>query len=166
MRGYPHVAKDFILPISWPMNLIVRYAQGLGQLLVCRVTGDVRPSSELRYGAVWRVAQITDLSSSRSLLPIERANFSHFTTQNNAEGAPGSGWEPGSWGCRSGRAHGLQKQQTAIAAEGKEVQMAPTVVALQTSRHGEPQKGTATSRPRFPPRTRGSLRLSLYSCET
>jgi hypothetical protein len=41
-----------------------------------------------------RVARITDFSFSRSLLPIERANFFPFTTQNNTEGAPGSHTEP------------------------------------------------------------------------
>src|SRR5216684_2609414 len=40
----------------------------------------------------------TNLESFK-LPSIERGSFRTFTTQNNAEGAPGSQFEPGSWGC-------------------------------------------------------------------
>jgi hypothetical protein len=47
-------------------------------------------------------------------------------------------------------AQGLQKRQPAVAAEGDEVQMALTVVALQTSRHGEPQEGNNNPKTQVP----------------
>src|SRR5882762_9924661 len=61
------------------------------------------------------------------------------------------------------RPHRFQKRQSPVTTESNKVQIAFAVIAFKTRRHRQPQQKKPTPRPRFPPRTWGTLRLSVLS---
>src|SRR5882762_2164944 len=57
----------------------------------------------------------------------------------------------------------FQQRQSLVTTESNKVQIALAVIAFKTRRHRQPQQKKPTPRPRFPPRTWGTLRLSVLS---